>query len=374
MPLLMPKTLPSFYWLAAIGLLSLSFTNIATADDTTKAWKSAIYGRSTDDTLSSSTLVGLGLGIKLDHSVGESILLNAKAGASLEVGSSNALFTDEFAPTNAFYLQNASMDWSVAKPFHLVFGALEQNQQESPLVIAGGTFPAAREILSPEWNRWKTELSAQQAIPTSQRLTSKNVGKAATPSLLTEKALVQFQSPDEAIFKAYISNFNFKNLTNGIAQDSRFDGNSVSGVLNGAQFIYAFHGWEYGASLSHPLSDHVAASIGASFVKNMGAPDGQNQGAFYFLSMDHHSDSFKWAPRFEYYHNESDSSPAFYTSKEYGHNNRKGLGGSFAVSILKSKLDIRARYMNARLINPQTFQRDKFQFIEIDLETPYANF
>lgn len=375
MRMLMNKINPSL-WPSAIviTLIITPHSQLFAADETTKAWKSGLYGRSTDDTLSSSTIAGLALGFKLNHSMGESILMNAKVGANLESGSSNSLFTDEFAPTNAIYLQNASIAWTIAKPAQLIFGALEQSQQESPLVTAGGTFPAAREILQEQWKQLKTELSAQQAIPTSQRLTSKTVGKAPTPSFFTEKALLQFQTTNDALANIYVSHFSFRNLTNGIAQDSRFYGNSVSGVLSGAQFIYAYHGWEYGTSITHPLSEKVNFSIGASLVKNMGAPDGQNQGTYYFASMDHHSESYTWTPRLEFYRNEADASPAFYTSKEYGHNNRRGYGGSLSVSLLKSKLDIRARYMNAKLITPQTFQRDKFQFMEIDLETPYAIF
>ncbi|MGZ7140690.1 hypothetical protein ACXWN7_09620, partial [Streptococcus pyogenes] len=88
----------------------------------------------------------------------------------LETGSSSSLFTNEFEPKTRIHLQEASLRWRVWQPVKLMAGALDQRHHSSPILISGGTFPAAMISVDPELGDWLVHADAQAAIPTSRTL------------------------------------------------------------------------------------------------------------------------------------------------------------------------------------------------------------
>lgn len=357
-----------------LALVTVALLPQQSVASTIKSWNAALNASSTDDTLSNSKVVGFHLNGLALHDFTTTVRANIKASAVLETGSSTALFTDEFAPNSGVFLRNATMEAALLPEFTLFAGAIEQNHHESPLLISKGTFPGIREQVQLPTNQWLFHLSAQQAIPTSTSLSSKNTGKESTPMAYTEKVAAQFSIPEGFFARARLNHFNFSHLTRGVAQDSRFYGNTVIGSGLGSQFLYAYHGWEYGMDFSHPILNATRASMGVSLLKNLGAPEGINQGQYFYGEIAHEGKRLLIAPRAEFYRNEQDASPAFYSSKEFGHNNRHGYGASIKVSFIESHLDLKARWVTAMLLTPQPFQRDKFQYFELNLETPYAIF
>jgi hypothetical protein len=123
-----------------------------------------------------------------------------------------------------------------------------------------------------------------------------------------------------------------------------------------------------------PLGDSLLFGAGASFVQNTKGPTGRNQGLYGYTDITFNADSFSLRPRFEWYRNESDSAPAFYTSSEFGHNNRKGVGAGIQLSLPKAKLEIELKARRGKLIEPRTFQRNQFDYLELSVELPYAGF
>ena len=338
-------------------------------------WKGSLSGRSTDDSLASSKTVSLGASIKGFYKPSSLYWIDLEAKLNLETGSSSSLFTEEFRPRSGIDLRNAAISVQPLDSLVLSGGALEQSYFKSPLLVDGGTFPALRETLSLSNDSLIAELSAQQAIPTGSRLSQKStVGKEATPSLLSESATLGFKKNKSYFLSSRVTHFAFKNLTRGIAQDSRFYGNTINGVASASQFTFAYQGLELGVDGGVALADKLQLNLGTSFVNNNKAPSNRNKGRFIYAETELETDSIKIAPRLEHYYNETDASPAYYSSAIYGHNNRKGLGTALRISFLKDSLDVTARWAKTKLIEPQTFQRNNFSYIEISLETPYAPF
>jgi hypothetical protein len=342
----------------------------------TKAeWKASLYGRSTDDSLSSSRTVGVGVFAYIRHQFTENFEAKVLGGALLETGSSSSLFTDEFEPKSRLFLQEASLRWKPFQPLLLIAGALDQRHHDSPLLIDGGTFPAAMLSLDPNLGSWIAHFDAQAAIPTSRTLSTRaTAGKENTPTLFTEKAVAGWNERGGARALLRVSHFQFASLTHGMAQDSRFYGNQIAGIGAASVFVYQYEGFEAGPDFLFPLGGRLFAGLGGSFLNNGKAPSGRNQGLYAYADLAYRGEKFSLRPRFEWYRNEADSAPAFYSSPEFGHNNRRGYGAALRFGMPEAKLEIEMKARRGELLEPQTFQKNQFNYLELTVGIPYADF
>lgn len=340
---------------------------------TEMGWSAVLYGRSTDDDLSSARVVGVKGLFHVAQNLSDSWSAVFTGGAAMETGSSSSLFTDEFAPTSRILLGEASLNWHPGSVFGLRAGALPQTEF-SPLLIYNNTFPAGKmELNANPGGPWVLQGNAQGAIPTSQRLATKSTGKEATPFLLTQNAKFGFAGRGFSLIGS-VTHFDFRNLTHGMAQDSRYYGNSISGVAAGSAFLYEFEGYEGGLTLAADLGGSLSTKLGAFALRNQRGPIGNNQGGYAFAELKWSAESFSLRPRAEVYREEADAAPAFYTSAEFGHNNRKGMGASLQLELKDPRLSFEVRARESKVIQPATFQRDKFKYIELLVGIPYASF
>ena len=157
-----------------------------------------------------------------------------------------------------------------------------------------------------------------------------------------------------------------------MAKDSRYYGNEVVGVADASRFVYRFEGFELGPDLSIPFGPKFQWGLGGSFLRNTQGPRTNNQGLYGYTDLTFKGQSFSLRPRFEWYRSEADSAPAFYTSEEFGHNNRQGLGA--AIKLVLPAVEIELKGRRGRLIEPRTFQRDQFDYLQLTVELPYAGF
>jgi len=338
-------------------------------------WKAAIYGRSTDDSLSSSRTVGLAGFVRANHEFSESLDARILGGILLETGSSSALFTNEFEPRSRIVLQEASLRWRIIRSLSLRLGAIDQHHHQSPLLIDSGTFPAAMLALDHRYKNWFFHLDTQGAIPTSRTLSTRATGKENTPLLFTQKAIAGWDDKSSG-FRAQLraTHFQFRDLTRGMARDSRFYGNEIAGIGAASRFVYKYEGFEAGPDLVVPLGSRLTWRLGGSFLQNGQGPRGHDRGIYGYTDATFKADSFSLMPRLEWYRNESDSAPAFYSSASFGHNNRTGIGGALRLALPKAGLEIEAKMKRSGLIEPRTFQRDRFNYFELTVEIPYAGF
>jgi len=361
--------------LLLLSLLAAGLTTVSAlaASDTRKKieWKAALYGRSTDDTFSSSRTVGIAGVLRAEHALSDSLSAFFLGGALLESGSSSSLFTNEFEPRSRLFLQEASLKFSPFNFASVKAGALDQRHHGSPLLLDGGTFPAALLALDPATGPWVLHVDAQGAIPTSQSLSTRSTGKENTPTLFTQKLIAGYS--DESFHGTLrATHFEFKNLTRGVAQDSRFYGNTITGVGTASRFVYRFEGFELGPDFTLPLSSAIDFNLGASALRNTAGPANSNQGLYGYAGFSWKGEKITLAPKVEWYRSDADSAPAFYSSAKFGHNNREGTGGSVRLELPQVHFDV--KFHRSKLLEPRTFQKNQFDYLELTVEIPYAGF
>lgn len=356
------------------GILVISGYQAFAEDNASKKiqWKANLYGLSADDSYSSSKVVGAKALLKIHHEFSDSFAAKFRGGVQLETGSSSALFTDEFAPASKLLLEQASFDWKIFNPFKIEAGAVDQSHHKSILLVNGGTFPAALGNLDFKFSEFKFYLDGQGAIPTGKNLNSKSSGKEATPLLLTQKAVLSWER-NENNFSLRATHFSYENLNRQIAQDSRFYGNSVSGISSASSFIYKYSGFEVGPDYQIKWGKNLFWNGGFSYLYNQKAPKSQNAGLYAYTSIRWENEDISLSPKAEYYRNEADSAPAYYSSAEFGHNNRVGHGAVLNLSLLKTKLDFEFKYRNSELIDRNAFQKNKFEFFQLTIGIPYES-
>lgn len=369
--------------LIALSFLALSMPALADPGTREAKWAAGIFGRSTDDSLSTSKEAGGSFVVDLNWAFNDSVLTHFRGGTILSAGSSSALFTDEFRPGSILFLTEAKLQWNVYKPFFLTAGAVNQTAIATPLLFSGNTFPSAIAEFKWDIGEWRINAFSQAAIPTGSGLSTRSTGKEEAPLVYTQTAQFTWGKDKENWNSEFLSkvmaaqaairitHFDFRNLTHGMAQDSRFYGNSVRGVAAGSTFIYEYEGWEIGPKATIPLTENFSFNLGASWVKNSLGPAASNQGQYAFAGFIVKGSNFAVRPVAEYYKNEADSSPAFYTSKDFGHNNRRGFGGMLTVDLYNPAIKINLRIRNSELITAQPFQRNNFQYYELVVGLPY---
>jgi hypothetical protein len=209
----------------------------------------------------------------------------------------------------------------------------------------------------------------------SRTYSTRAAGKDTTPLLLTQKLILGWEDPltdFKALFRA--THFKYSGLTHGLAQDSRFYGNAIVGPGISSTFLYDYEGVEGGADFKIPVARPLHWNLGLSYLQNLKGPRQADEGAFGYTGFTLTTSALNIRPAVQYYWNQSDSAPGFFTSTEFGHNNRRGVGASLRFELKNPGLQLEIKARRSRLIQPLAFQRDQFDYVEFSLEMPYADF
>lgn len=373
-----------FYIFLIIFFVVLTTANaLATIDssspqNTSFQWRAGLNGLFMDDALSEARIAGVNANAKLQHKFSERFQANLDFGLVLEAGSTQQLFTEEFRPEQTFYLLDASLTWTPFQFFGIRMGALEQTHHRSPYIfISRFTFPAVLEYLEFKLDRWLISLDAQQAIPVSRSFSTRAVGKEDTPFLLTFKALLELVKPEaeeQGVFgHAHLTVFQFRNLTRGVAQDSRFYGNTVVGIgPQGARFFNDYQGIETGGSAGYKFGSVSEFSLNGNFVNNSKAPASRNKAFYLGAQFTIALNDYAISPSFGAFQTDADASPAYYTAKSIGHNNREGFVTKLNIHLKPERLNLYGQYVTANVAAASPLQADR-KYIEIGFVTDYFN-
>ncbi len=361
--------------LRTIGFfLMFSMLSVTSAKAAEFNWRATLAGQSMDDALSEAKIVSLRGDVRMRHKFKAPLLVHIEAGVFLETGSTQALFTDEFNPEQNLTFLEAKIIWKPFSIFGVQAGAINQSHHGSLLFINNIAFPAVMEFLEWEYSNWRLNINSQQAIATSTSFSTRAVGKESTPYLLTSALKVGFNDPNRFTFDARGTYFQFRNLTRGIAHDSRFYGNTVVGIgPEGAHFFHNYEGFEAGADVNYNLHKNWRVLAGSSYIYNQKGPGGGNVGTYYFGGFSYIQPDLQITPQFGFFNNESDSSVAYYTSRRFGHNNREGIVAGLEVKLPNDKISIDGQYIKANLINASPIQADR-TYYELRVVTDYLSF
>ena len=311
----------------------------------------------------------------LEYPLGSGFSFQGTLNATLEQGHAQSYLTNEFAPQNSVALSEALLRFDPAPFMTIAAGAKNMSTPEIPNFIFDSTFPAVVERGSFETQWVRTTLVLQQAIPTSQAMLDQKSDSSAVPFFEQESLSATWIGSDPISATVEASHFSFSGLPSAVAQESRFGGNTVTGLgPTGAQFAYGFNGFTVGARFRLMTEKRVSAELSVEGMKNFQAPDGQNEGYFARLSVPVRlSQDLTFSPQVASFLTESDVVPGAYNSQVFGHGNRRGFSVGGELSMHGSGLTLLAEWVQANAFQANPYQGN-LGFIQVALRKSYAIF
>lgn len=339
-------------------------------------WKLGLQGvRFADiDRNESAQTATLDLGSKLQMRLLPVVDFQAEGSVSVATGQAQTRFGDH-VPQSGILLKEALVSVRPLESLTLSAGAVDQGHLDSPLLVSSRAFPGAVERVRIGDKRYSVEVRAQQTVPTSVTMTTKTGLGEATPTFFSESLLLKARFSETVEVRANATHFAFRGLPSQVAVDSQIHGNTVLELgPNTSRFAYEFEGWTAGGMARLILTPGFALSGGTQLLQNTRAPEGFRNGQTIFGETEIAlPGEITLKPRGEVFFAESDASPAFYNSAEYGHNNRKGFAADLDIAFRKEKFRVGGRYVDANLIDSDLHQgRQRFWMLRF--ETTYANF
>lgn len=307
-----------------------------------------------------SRVVGLNLGIDIEDKINDYFDYFFQASLELETGSNEVIgLVSEFEPNEGISLDAGGISFNAFNALEMRVGAINQGEYRSPLLIDSTAFAAADQRLY--WG--PVYIKALQGVPSNNKL-SKRLGSVETGTPFFGMETIGIKLGKKSFFKAEVSHFKFKDLSSNIAIYSRTLGNSVTGTSEAnSEFNYEFEGTNAFMSARY-MFGKFGLLLSGQYLYNDKAPEDRNRGSLVNVGLKYkyfqiHGESF---------HNESDSSPAFYNSKYYGHNNTRGNALSVVYHDRNYYFD--TRFAQIEIIEENNLQSD-FDILSLNFYKKY---
>jgi hypothetical protein len=262
-------------------------------------------------------VLSIDAGLQIKDSLNEDLFYHVRLLGNFENGTNKATgLTAEYEPNQAVNLWEGGLVYSPLSFARFEVGAINQNQFNSPLLVWNTAFAGLTEQI--RWNEFYVR--AQQAIPNNNIL-SRRIGgiDEGTPMFYMETIGFDFDNQNFK-FKTEVSRFAFKELSSQVALTSQDFGNSVVGANQSARFLYGYKGTNVSGETSITTESGWKIQIDGQYIFNEDAPDGRNNGMLTQLGIGSNHVIVKVG----LFKNESDTAPAFYNARLYGHNNMQG--------------------------------------------------
>lgn len=313
-----------------------------------------------------------GLNINFNYKLSSILDVTTSTRASMMAGQSLTRF-GEGAPSNGIFLNEALVNFRPSNYTSIHAGAINQSYLGSPLLVSDTAFPGIQEKIFFKSEKFSLSLVAEQTVPTSNTLSTKTSDREESPNFLTETIKLETQLIKQISFDVFGTLYHFSNLPSKVAADSAVLGNSQPEQAgpNTSRFTYDFNGWVAGAATRITIAPEVKLIFTGSAIENSQAPESTNHGQLISFATELAlGKDLVLTPSVENFFNESDTSPAYYNSYVYGHNNRQGFAGGLVLDFPQSKFKISTKYVVSDVIN-ETYNQGKQQYLSIKLETSY---
>lgn len=306
-------------------------------------------GDHVDSTNVKARVLGVDIGLQFRDAITEDLYYHARLAGNFENGTNKATgLTAEYEPNQAVNLWEGGLVYTPTSFLRFEAGALNQNKYASPLLVWNTAFAGATEEIRFEG----LYLRAQQAIPNNNIL-SRRIGgiDEGTPMFFMETLGYEYDD-NHLRFRGEASRFSFSDLSSQVALTSQDFGNSVVGANQSARFLYGFRGTNVSGELSYTTTGNYKVMLGGQFIFNEGAPDKRNQGHLAEVGAGKNGVLLKVGT----FRNESDSAPAFYNARLYGHNNMQGT----VVTLMGQHPDLtfRVQAVQGKIIEQNIRQSD----------------
>lgn len=341
-----------------------------------ESWKlsAGVRGTYYEDRFNRDSLTALLLKAEGRSQLTHRLNLDANISGVFEQGTAQGLKQQSTRRDSGFYLNQVRLSYDVMNWMTLDAGALSQRRYMSPLLAYSGSYPALRQNMDVRNNSWQWSFSSQQAIPTSQKLSSKAIQKEDQPIYLTAAISAQKTWPFGTQMRFIPGIYQFHHLPSAVAYESCLIGNSVIGkCAPGARFAYNFFGTDTYADIMLNLPHEWTITLGGNYLQNFEAPAGRAQGALYELDFNKGLNvdlALGWS--FLYFEKQSDVTPAFYAPFMY-ENNRKGYGAKFRFSFSRRQIELKGTFLQTTPLKTTAIQNSTVNYVRLSLETSYES-
>lgn len=342
-------------------------------------WDLGVSGQSFEDKFNQSLFTRFKLDLKADAKLGEYFKVFGSTRLQTEQGQAQGLDIEPNRRSSGVYLLEAGGEtrFEIYPELEagLRLGALRPgNRYTSFLLLSGQTFPGVEQSLSWKTKNTKLTFTANQMIATSTSLSTKAVSKEPLPLFVSERIEFVQDWSQWLSTRLQLTHFQFIDLPEKVAYESRLYGNSVDTIVIGrGRFINGFEGYQPSFSIKGDIG-RFSLVYDTQYLINTEAPAGQNEGltnSAGFISP--FGKNAKLQLVGGVFQNEADTSPAFYNSWNHGHNNVRGEFARLDVLLAEPQFKITAYYSHFDLLDNRPYQSDG-QYFSLSLETGYDDF
>lgn len=342
---------------AQMNSISLKDPTKSTSKDTSLKAKVSIKGVSQSGEMNKATSQDLQGSVFGHHTFYPSLVLKFDVGAKLSTGSSDSVFdNNEYNKESGLLISEGAFEYALFPFASIEAGALKMDGDKAPLLYGGRATLGLRENVKFSSKNIDVEFSALQSTPsvknTSDRIDSVEEG---TPTFFSESVSVALKY-DAFKLKSEAMHFAYDGLSNGVAIESLYNGNSVTGTReSGADFLYNYTGWNFLNEVQYE-NNYVVLGFSHNLLVNNGATSGKNKGELVKLSGTYKGQTTRQEISLESFKIESDASVAYYNNKKYGHNNRKGISLGYTFSDLSRNFELVADATQSNIIKESDTQ------------------
>lgn len=276
---------------------------------------------------------------------------------------------------NSLNLNELVLSYSPFKNLDFDFGALNQNDLNTPMLILDRSFPGV--MIKNRYNitdNFQVQLKAQYSIPNSVSYEIDRTESESLPSFLTQGFDFKWTPAEWFKFNGDIHHFTYNDLPSVVAFQSGRLGNEVMGETSSESFfLYDFDGFSQSYQMDFPVNKIFVPKLSVQMVDNTQAPTSRNRSQWTGIGFDWFFDGLVISPSIAYFFAESDSAPALYSDVRLGRNNREGMSYKLRVNFQNSGFSLSANYIQANLIEPDPVQND-LRTLEFLLELPSVKF
>lgn len=376
----------------AIVLTSLSIVLNASATDTSEIYldydpKKSFLQNSTIKPIFESKYITLDskanrgnlfiAGIRVDfvHAFSDGLNFKFDGGGSFEKGNSDSLFDNSsIEPRSQLNFRKAEFSYKPISELTFKAGAISTRDFNQPILLSRGAFLGLKQEYSKKLKNFQIDLAAIQAIPNnrnySSRLDEVNEGN---PEFYYEVGSLSYEKKDTFSIKGSLGHFAFDNLSNSVADYSRYIGNSVNvyDSNKNAEFIYSYQGWTQNLDLGVYLGAGFEMDLEFNSIENTAAPE-KNKGEVYTYSLKKYYGDNKYTVGLTKFRTEADATVGFYQSRAFFYVNHEGESLNLQYENLRDGFEVKmfAAQMKEIEIN-QLEDRDEINSFVLVLRKTY---
>ena len=308
-------------------------------------WKAHIEGSALRNNESRERLMKVKLYGQFDLELTSSLTAEFEPYLVITEGEIQSRFT---RPESVIEMRHGFLRWNPVEGASFQLGSIDQSYLDAPLLVSNRSFLSSLMGYLHMKDNYEVQSIFQMSMPSVVNTFKRYSEIVDTPYFTSLFVYGEWLPSHYSSFRGHITGFHFSHLPAFMAHQSKLYGNTVKGVGSSARFAHPYYGVNFDVSSQLRITGNTYISIGYNGLFNMGAPFDRAWGERIYAVLDINAGSWtKIYSRIEYFHNNSDTAPAYFNSEVYGHNDRKGVLVELKAFLPKGNFELGARYVRS---------------------------